>query len=76
MKINNLKCSIWQFIFSLIFTILTLIGTIICFKENDLLFAIIYLLVFIIAVGIAYKKRDPSKPPKGILLVAETLVNR
>ena len=35
----------------------------------------VILLVFIIAVGIAYKKRDPSKPPKGILLVAETLVN-
>ncbi len=35
----------------------------------------VILLVFMIAVGIAYKKRDPSKPPKGILLVAETLVN-
>ena len=54
MKINNLKYSIWQFIFSLIFTIPTLIGTIICFKENDLLFAIIYLLVFIIALILLY----------------------
>ena len=33
------------------------------------------LLVFIIVVGIKYKKRDPNKPPKGILLIAETLVN-
>ena len=54
MKINNLKYSIWQFIFSLIFTVPTLIGTIICFKENDLLFAIIYLLVFIIALILLY----------------------
>ena len=54
MKINNLKYSIWQFIFSLIFTIPTLIGTIICFKENDLLFSIIYLLVFIIALIFLY----------------------
>ena len=54
MKINNLKYSIWEFIFSLIFTIPILIGTIICFKENDLLFAIIYLLVFIIALILIY----------------------
>lgn len=33
------------------------------------------IVVFIIAVGIKYKKRDPNKPPKGILLIAETLVN-
>lgn len=54
MKINNLKYSIWQFIFSLIFTVPTLLGTIICFKENDLLFAIIYLLLLITTLILLY----------------------
>ncbi len=33
------------------------------------------IIMFIIAVGIKYKKHDPSKPPRGILLLAEMLVN-
>ncbi len=33
------------------------------------------IIIFIIAVGIKYKKHDPSKPPRGILLLAEMLVN-
>ena len=79
MKINNLKYSIWQFIFFLIFTVPTLIGTIICFKENDLLFAIIYLLLFIIGLtslvnsfkvtGHGYiTKITPTKEIKEILI--------
>lgn len=35
----------------------------------------IIILVFIIIVGIKYKKHDPNKPPKGILLLAEMLVS-
>ena len=54
MKINNLKYSIWQFVFSLIFAIPTLIGTIICFKENELIFAIICELLFIMAITLLY----------------------
>lgn len=54
MKINNLKYSIWQFLFSLIFTIPTLIGTIICFRKSEWLFAIFYLLLFLIALILLY----------------------
>ena len=54
MKINNLKFSIWQFVFSLIFAIPTLIGMIICFKENELIFAIICELLFIMAITLLY----------------------
>lgn len=54
MKISNLKYSIWQFLFSLIFTIPSLIGTIICFRESEWLFAIFYLLLFLIALILLY----------------------
>ena len=34
----------------------------------------VIIITFIIIVGIKYKKHDPTKPPKGILLIAEMLV--
>ena len=50
MKINNLKHSIWNFILSIIFSIVTCIGLIVLLNEKEWIWAIFYLLLLIAGI--------------------------